>query len=222
MKKSVLNLILTFGLLTVFSGCSSGPRPVPALGREADWHFSRGEYDQAVTLYKEMAARYPGDWQAQYHYGVCQLELGETYEARQALEVAHTRRPGHVGIVDALAESMYLLGDENHLFAFLRERAESTQSVEAYLRLARYALELGDPDSARTALLTAILLDDGESVTPYLQAAAFAERIGDIEQAVNRLRQAYAIDPYDEFVKTRLRELGEIPGPTLAMPTGVW
>ena len=220
--KTTARLILTIVLIATITGCATGPRPVSSLRNDGDWHFNRGEFDQAVTYYRQITNRYPGDWQTQYMYGQCELKLGNIFEARQALEIAHTRRPGHVGIVDALSEAMYLQGDENRLFAFLRERAESTQTAEAYLRLARYMMEMGDADSARTALVTAILIDEGQTVTPYLQAATFAERIGDIELAVIRLRQAYAIDPYDEVVKTRLRDMGEIPGPTLAMPQGIW
>lgn len=220
--KTPARLIVTIALMATMTGCATGPRPVTSLREDGDWHYKRGEFDQAVTYYRQIANRYPGDWQAQHRYGRCELKLGNIFEARQALEIAHTRRPGHVGIVDALSEAMFLQGDENRLFAFLRERAESTQTAEAYLRQARYMIEMGDADSARTAIRTAILIDDGQTVLPYLQAATFAERIGDIEQAVIRLRQAYAIDPYDEVVKTRLRDLGEIPGPTLAMPPGIW
>jgi tetratricopeptide (TPR) repeat protein len=149
------------------------------------------------------------------------MELNRTYEARQALEIAHTLRPENDEIASALAEAIFRDDDENQLYAFLRERAQSRQDVVSYLRLAHYSIEMGDPDSARKAIETAILLDNGESVQPYLQAALFAERIGDLDQAVIRLRQAYGIDPLDESVKTRLRDMGEIPGPTLALPPGI-
>jgi tetratricopeptide (TPR) repeat protein len=220
MNRSIRNLMI-LGLLATMAGCSTAQRPATAIRQDADWHFQRGEYDQAVVYYREVVARYPGDWDAQYHYGTCELKLGRAAEARRALEIAHSRKPEHVGVVDALAEAMYQVGDDNRLFAFLRERADSTQTVHAYLRQARYAIELGDPDSARKAIETAIMIDNGESVEPYLIAALFAERIGDIEQAVKRLRQAYGINPTDDSVKTRLRALGEIPGPTLALPPGV-
>ncbi len=218
MRKLTRNLI-TLSLLLVLASCAGGrPRPATAIREDADRLFHRGDYEHAVTHYREITARYPGDWEAQYRYGLCELELGNAYEARQALDIAHDRRPQHVGIVDALAESLFQMGDEQRLFTFLRERAESTQSVDAYLRLAKYTLELGDPDSARKALENALILDDGQTVKPYLQAADFAQRLGDLDLAVIRLRQAYAINPFDEEVKTSLRNLGEIPGPTIALP----
>jgi Tfp pilus assembly protein PilF len=79
---------------------------------------------------------------------------------------------------------------------------------------------MNDPDSAQVAIRTAIELDDGRSVEPYLVAADLAERLGDLDLAVRRLRQAYGIDSRNDRVRERLRDLGEIPGPTLALPPG--
>jgi tetratricopeptide (TPR) repeat protein len=121
-------------------------------------------------------------------------------------------------VADALAEAMYAQEDYNRLFSFLRERAEATKTAQAYLRLARFAMDTNDADTARWAYDQAIEVDAGASVEPYVQAAAFHERVGDIEGAVRRLRQAYGIDPYDPRVSERLRALGEIPGPTIALP----
>ncbi len=66
----------------------------------------------------------------------------------------------------------------------------------------------------------AIVIDDGRGVEPYLAAASFAEQIGDVDLAIRRLRQAYGIDPYHEQVKSKLVAMGEIPGPTIALPPG--
>ena len=65
-----------------------------------------------------------------------------------------------------------------------------------------------------------IAIDNGQTTDPYLLAASFAERLGDLDLALRRLRQAYGIDPYDENVNDRLTALGEVPGPTLALPPG--
>jgi tetratricopeptide (TPR) repeat protein len=195
-------------------------RPTENIRESGDLFFQRGEYAAAASEYELIIERYPGDWEAQYKLGLSLLELDRPDEARQALEVAHTRKPGNPDIADALAEAMYAQGRENELYAFLRERAQSTQSVHAHLRLARYATELNDPDSAQLALDTAIEIDEGQSVEPYLQAADFAIRLGDIERALRRLRQAYGIDPYDDRVKQRLRDLGEVPGPSIVLPPG--
>jgi tetratricopeptide (TPR) repeat protein len=198
-------------------GCAS-QRPADAMRDSGDWHFKRGEYAMAAAEYESIAKRYPGDWQAQYQLGLCLIETEQYASARRALEVANDRKPHDPAIADALAEAMFHQGDEEHLYTFLRERAEEEQTPRAYLRLARYAARVNDPDTARVAIDTAIRLDNGQSVTPYIAAADLAERLGDLDRAVRRLHQAYGIDPYNEKVSERLRALGEIPGPTLAMP----
>lgn len=203
----------------IVGGCQT-QRPVTAIRDKADWLYDRGDYDAARSEYSEIVARYPGDWEAQYRLGQCQLTLENPVEARRALEIAHTRKPNNEKISDALAESMYQLGEEETLFAFLNQRARATQSVPAYLRLAHYAMQSGDADTAKLAVNTAMSLDDGRTVDPYLVAADFSEQLGDPEAAVQRLRQAYGIDPTDSRVVKRLRALGEIPGPTLALPPG--
>ncbi|MHC4415084.1 MAG: tetratricopeptide repeat protein [Planctomycetota bacterium] len=215
MSRATVVLIL---LSAMMAGC--GARPVETIRDSGDFRFERGNFAGAAEEYTEITERYPGDWEAHYRLGLCQLELQRLDEARRALEIARTQRPRDTRIADALAESMFQQGDEAALFAFLKGRAEADQTVEAYLRMARYAVAMGDPDSAQVAFETAIVLDDGRSVEPYLEAAAFAERLGDMDEALRRLRQAYGIEPLDERVNQRLRDLGEVPGPTFALPPG--
>ncbi|MHC4989785.1 MAG: tetratricopeptide repeat protein [Planctomycetota bacterium] len=217
--RNLVVMAASAALLLGVAGCNS-ERPVEDIRVSADHRLSLGDYESAAAEYALIAERYPGDWQAQYKLGLCSLELEQYAEARQALEVAHTLRPRDRAVADALAEAMYRQGDENQLITFLREQAEKTRSVYAYRRLARYAVAQGDMDTANIALETAIEFDEGRSVEPYLDASDFAQRIGDLELAIRRLRQAYGIDPQDERVSERLTALGEIPGPTLALPPG--
>lgn len=189
--------------------------------RERGEHaFSRAEYGDAATNYGQIADRYPGDWEAQYRLGQSLLELDRPEEARRALEIAMTRRPNNADVADALAEAIYRTDNQSDLFAFLRGRTNEQQTVYSYLRLARYASDVGDPDNAKVALETAVEIDQGRTVEPYLQFATFAEGIGDFDLAVRRLRQAYGIDPRDERVTDRLIALNEVPGPTIALPPG--
>jgi tetratricopeptide (TPR) repeat protein len=199
-------------------GC--GERPIETMRSRGDYLFDRGEYADAATEYAQITDRYPGDWRAHYRLGLCRLELDELSAARRELEVAHTIKPGDADVVDALAEAMLLQGQDEQLFGFVKAQAESEQTVRAWLRMGRYAARIGDADSAKTAFETAIVLDKGKTTEPYLQASKFAEELGDMDEALRRLRQAYGIDDEDRRVLKRLRELGEIPGPTIALPPG--
>jgi len=231
-----MNRALAFTLslvLAVFlAGCTT-QTPTHVHMDDGDFYFKHADYTQAAENFGEVASRYPGNWYAQYRLGQSLMELGQLAGARRALEIAHDRRRFDQDVSDALAEVMFRQGAEAQLYAFLRERADATQSVHSHLRLAHYAIQLNDPDSARLAIQTAIEFDEGTDVEPYLAGADLAERVGDLEMAVRRLRQAYGINPRDERVLTRLRDLGEIPGPltrlrdlgeipgpTIALPPG--
>jgi len=214
-----LSLLVFCACVVLAAGCAV-QRPVDDLRASGDLHLQYGRYDQAASDFSEIVARYPGDWEAQYKLGMARMAMGDTTSARRALEIAHSRKPSNEDVADALAEVMYAQQDFNRLFAFLRERADATKTSQAYLRLARYAMDTNDADTARWSYDRAIEVDAGASVEPYVQAAAFHERVGDIDGAITRLRQAYGIDPYDQRVTDRLRALGEVPGPTIALPTG--
>ncbi|MBX3375347.1 MAG: tetratricopeptide repeat protein [Phycisphaeraceae bacterium] len=212
-------LLLALAGSIVVSGCAS-PRPVDRVRESGDHHFDRGEYREAAAEYREIVDRYPGDWMGQYRYGLSLLELREYEAARRALKVATDRRPADPDLADAYAEALFRAEAPAQLFAFLRDRAEQTGSSRAWMRLARYAAESGDPDTARLAIDTAIAVDPESSTAPYLLAADLAEAIGDVDLSVRRLRQALWIDVQNDAVNTRLRALGHVPGPTFRLPPG--
>lgn len=219
MTRSALAVLPALALGLALAGCS-GARPIESVRTSADFSFQQKEYEHAAVEYTEIVDRAPGDWLAQYRLGQCELELGNPDRARTALEIAHARQPDNTDVIDALAEAMFRQGDEQALFEMLTARAQSEQTVHAWLQLGRYSAELGDADSALAAFETAIELDGGRSVEPYVQTALFSQQIGDLDAALRRLRQAYKIDPDDPLVDQRLRDLGEVPGPTLALPPG--
>lgn len=213
--------LIVFCLGAVFLAGCAAQRPVEDLRASGNRHLQYARYNEAASDFSEIVSRYPGDWDAQYKLGLAEQQLHDLTAARRALEIAHTRKPSNEDVADALAEVMYAQQDLNRLFAFLRDRAETTKTAQAYLRLARYAMDTNDADTAHRAFDRAVEVDAGASVEPYLQASAFHEKIGDIDGAIRRLRQAYGIDPYDQRVVDKLRALGEVPGPTLALPPGV-
>ena len=210
--------LMMISSLVLLSGCAQ--RPIETIRGNGDFLYDHGDYVAAAEEYGAIVELYPGDWRALYQLGRCRLVLDDPTGARQVLEVAYTNHPGDADIADALAESMFQIGDEERLFEFLRQCADSGQSVRAWLRLARYSSELGDADTAQAAYETAIAIDEGRTTEPYLEAAEFAQAIGDVDEALRRLRQAYYINPRDSRVNQRLRDLGEVPGPTIALPPG--
>jgi Flp pilus assembly protein TadD len=213
-----LRMILALATMTVISGCSA-PRPTEAVRESGEWRFKAGRYDEARDEYAEIVSRFPGDWDAQYKLGLSMMKTGELAGARRAIETAHSLKPENREVAAALAEVMDQQNDDDRLFAYLRERASSSQSVEDYLMMAHYMMEK-DPDTAQTAIATAIQLDDGKTTQPYIDAAKLDERLGHLEDAVRRLRQAYGINPNDMRVRERLKAMGEDPNKVTPLPPG--
>lgn len=212
----VISVLFTAALLP---GCQKA-RPLEVVRTSGDQYFAAGNYSAARDQYAELVSRSPGDWQGQYKLGLSLLQTGEYAAARRALEIAYSARRDNPDVANALAEAMFRLGEESKLFAFLRERASTRQTVDAYLQLGKYALELNDPDSAQTAIETAIQIDGGKTTEPYLAAATLAERLGHLDVAVSRLRQALGINPMDPRVQAGLRTLGEDPAHITPLPPG--
>ena len=215
--RTVLPVLLLVAGILFAAGCQ---KPVRTIRKEADFDFNQGRYEKASGLYDQILQRQPGDWEAQYHYGVCMLNLGQVSRARHALELALAANPTDNQIAFALAEVLFEEGDTKRLYQLLQSRGTDPRNVHAYLLLADYAIRLNDADSAMEAINIAITYDQGATTAPYIQAARLAEHLADSEQAIRRLRQAYAIDPDDEYVNEALVEYGEIPGPTLGLPAG--
>ena len=215
--------LFTIGFISAttifFAGCQVRTS-TDVLKRTSNMALWEGNYQDAAQGYQELTDRQPGNWLWQYRLGISELSLEKLTKARRSLEIANTLRPNDREIIEALAEAMFRQGDKDHLMTMLQEEAQATQSIDMYMLLGDYLMEMGDPDSASTAYSTAIVLDDGRNIGPYLKASSFAEQLGDREMAVRRLRQAYGIEPGNEEVCNRLTALGEIPGPSQSLPPG--
>lgn len=201
------------------TGCTQQRRPIEVVRASGDQKFKVGNYAGARDEYAEIVSQFPGDWQAQYKLGLSMIETQQYARARQALETAYTLRPTQE-VADGFAKALFMQKDESRLFAFLRERATTTRATPAYLELGRYSVELNDPDSAKVAFDTAIEVDRGKTTEPYIEAAKLEERLGHLDVAVNRLRQAYGINPYDTRVHEMLRRMGEDPFKLQPLPPG--
>lgn len=211
--------VLLLAVIVFAGGCTQQRRPAEVVRTSGDQKYRVGDYAGARDEYAEIVSQYPGDWQAQYKMGLCMIQTGQYARARQALETAYTLKPNQE-VANGLAQAMFMQKDESQLFAFLRQRATETRSTAAYIELGKYSMDLNDPDSAKVAFDTAIEVDQGKTTEPYLEAAKLEERLGHLDVAINRLRQAYGINPYDTRVIEMLRRLGEDPSKLKPLPPG--
>ncbi len=209
------------GLVTsLLAGCN-GPRPTDQSIAYGNHYLEYEKWQEAADEFKPVLEHSPGNWRAEYGYGVAMTNLGDLPAARSALERANARMPSNMDVVFALAQVMYQQKDASQLYQLLQGSASEFGSQAAYLKLAEYAMELKDNDTALMALQGEITVDEGFSVDrstePYLRMAQLQEQIGNRDEAVRRLRQAYAIQPLDPRVIAALEAQGMQPGPGTAL-----
>ena len=207
---AVGTLALSFSLV----GCSARV-PARSLAERAHFNFWAQNWQLAQVEYAELVDRFPDNWEYQYKLGTSALHDNDLDTARQSLSIAETLRPQDRVIALNLAETMYRQDDRDALFNFLVDRAESTQKSDDWLVLARYSLDLDDPDMARLAIQEALVLDVSDSAAPYIVAAELSERLGDIDGALQSLKIAWTLEPENAQVQAMIRGLGEVPGPTM-------
>jgi tetratricopeptide (TPR) repeat protein len=202
-------------LLTIV-GC--GQPSNTSLLEQGNYAMWQNRWPDAANAFTKATSQHPGDWEAQYKLGKCYLEMGEPQKATQSLAIAESLRPNDTEISDMYAESLLLSGERDLLFTYLLKRARRVENVRAWTVFAEYAMEIDDPDSAVTAINTAINLSDGTDARPRVIAATFAERLGDDALAVTHWKEAWIIEPTNEDISNALRAHGIVPGPTM---TGV-
>lgn len=215
-KPMIVGLGAVGGLAWCLSMAACSARvPAESLAQRAHFNFWAENWQLAQEEYTELVDRYPDDWEYQFKLGTAALHNNDLDSARQYLSIAETLRPQDRVISLNLAETMYRQDDRDALFMFLVDRAESTQRSDDWLVLARYSLDLDDPDMARLAVQEALILDVSGSPAPHIVAAELSERMGDIDGALRSLKIAWTLDPENAQVQAMIRGLGEVPGPTM-------
>ncbi len=210
----LVGLMLAVGM----SGCG---RPISEVRAGANHHYFNGDYQQAQPLYEEVAERRPGNAQSNYELGRNLLAMGRFSEARERMILAYNLEPSNATYFEGLADALAAAGNEDDLFDALEHRIRDRGGVADYIMLGRYAQKVGKADEAERAFLAAAEIDGGETVVPQRALAEFYRSIGDEKAEVERLRMMLWFDSTDAAVNTRLRELGQIPGPTFVLePVG--
>jgi tetratricopeptide (TPR) repeat protein len=221
-RRRTLGLLATvvIAVAGVLAGCSPDPSFYQRRGLQRYQQLNRP--DAARADFARAVEINPTFWNSHYHLGLIALQQGDTAIARRHLEVAlalvRDKPKLAKPIVDALAEAIFQQDDYPRLIGFLNEVTDQYATLHDFLRRARYYEKMADHDNAQIAYRQAIKIATAEDVTPFLALADFYLRIGATDQALATLRQAYSLAPAHEEISKRIRELGEVPGPTLALP----
>lgn len=222
MTGRMLSVLGMIGLaVTLGSGCANqdteDPRSAGRIQIQSRIAFEQGDYVKALDGFTTVLDRRPGSAAAQYDVGRTRLALGEGVAAREHLTIAHDLEPENPVYLDALADAMVATGELDELFGLLDRRAEEGDGIEGHLRTGRIAEKLGLVDEAEQAYLKAEALDVENSEAAQRALAELYRRAGDPSRELERLRVLLYFAPMDEEVRERVRALGEVPGPSLAL-----
>jgi predicted Zn-dependent protease len=214
--KPILGGVAGLLAMTILAGCNT-PRALPRVKEQGDRAYRQGQYDQARKEYEEYVSRKPGEAEVELQLARTLLELDQAHEALGHAQQAFDLRPGEEPYIETYAEALLASEKSDQLYRFLRGLAQDRGQVADYVRLGRFTARMGDADGAEHALNRAAELDRGQTTAPQIALADFYKSIGDKEHEKQRLRMALYLDPTNQEVMARLRALGEIPGPSLAL-----
>lgn len=217
MRAHGLVIGVVLGVVLAAGGCESGPS-TNALGIYGDNALEAGNYAEAATYYEQFVDRRPLDPEGRYKLATAYLGDNRPSLAREQFLLGLELRGQDERFIEGTADALVEMGQQESLFKLLRGRAQKTQDVADYIRLGRFAARVGDADEAEQALLFAAKLDEGMNIEPQLELAEFYQLVGDDARQLERLRMALFIEPENKDVMDRIRGLGEVPGPSYAIP----
>ncbi len=207
--------ILTLALAAL-SACT-GTRTLPAVKEMGDRQYRHENWEAARADYQEYVDRKPGEAEVQMKLAQCLVKLGQADTAVTHAQVAFDIQPNNPEALETYCLAMAESKRSDELFRLLNGNCETRGNVSDFDRLARYQLKMGDPDGAERSFIMAAKTDGGKTIEPQLALADFYKSINDKAGEKKRLRMALSFDPANQDIYNRLRALGEIPGPSLAL-----
>jgi len=193
-------------------GCE-GPSAarLEVLGDEA---FAEGRYEEALASYEAALEKAPNDAEAHHNRGLALLALDRPLEARESFAVAYDLEPENEAYLGSLVDALVEAGRDDRALELLEGLANDELTAEAFIRLGDLQRRLGLPDEARVSYRRAAAVSEGSKPEPYRALAELYRRLGDDEAELRQLSYVLYLDPEDQRASSRVRELGEIPGPS--------
>lgn len=208
-------VVLIAGLMCLnLAGCTKRPRSAGEIREAANNAYARGDYEKALAEWELYAEVQPVPLASDLGRGKALLALERPGEAIIPLERVYRDDPMDEEKLQLLIQAFLSAGEHERLITLLRDRTRQPGTVEEYLRLGRYAEDIGDPDEAERALLAAARVDRGLHIEPQLRLAEFYYRLPNAEKALERYAMALWFDYTNTVVGDRIRALGETPGRT--------
>lgn len=214
---TVWALLMALGPGLMLGGCEAGPS-LRAMRTQGDRALEQRNYAEAVDWYEQYVQRRPIEPEVRYRLGTAYLGLKKPVKAREEFLQGLENDDDVDRYIEGIATALVETGQRDQLFNVLRRHASNTRQPKDYILFGKFASIVGDPDTAEVAFSEAALLDQGRSVEPQLALADFYGSLGDTGREIERLRMVLFIDVTNEAANARLRELGEVPGPSIVIP----
>ena len=214
--RSRLFIALALAAGSVLSaGCAQ--RSLVAVRESGDYNYKMGHYDAALTDYKEYVERAPGKPEVHQMLGNTYMKLGETGLGREQLLMANAMRVEDDQIFADMCAALYTDKQYDDLNRVLRQRTVDRGRMQDWALLATYSEKLGDRDEAQRAWLTAAKVSNGRAVDPQIGLARLYMQVGDMDRSRQCTAMAYWLEPGNPNVQILVRDVKEVPGPTLGV-----
>lgn len=211
--------ILLGTLCGALTGCSQRPiYLVKAAGNEA---LASGDIAGARANYGEWAEREPANPEAHYAYGQALLAGNEPRRAREQFELAYRLSPSEGRYIDGLVDALVASDQIDAVYRILGPAAEDSATAADYIRLGRASARAGLPDEAQRSYRRAVAIEP-RNPAAYRALAEFYRSLGNQPEEVRALRVLLGLEPLNAEVPARLRDLGQVPGPSFVLPPEVY
>ncbi|MFT3685413.1 MAG: tetratricopeptide repeat protein [Phycisphaerales bacterium] len=210
-------LVLTAAAL--LAGCTP---PASSYREQGEVRLEAGQYTQSIENYEKYLELRPGDNEARFNLAKAYMAVNEPAKAATNLRIVHTQVPNHPEYTELLAESLLASGRRDELYRLLKSEAMDQQTMSDWLRLGQFALRQGDKDTALVALLASAKVDGGRSYEPHVALYDYYRSMGQKPEAIRRIRMAAWVAPRSAEVQKRIKESGEVNGPTFPLRPAEW
>lgn len=215
MSRFLSIVALVLGALAL-GGCQA-QRNLDLVREMGNRNYALENYPAALADYQEYVTRKPDGVDVRYSLAMTEMKLGEPQKAREQFYQCLAVHPDNEQYAQGLAEALLACNEREELITFLTREARDRGRPGDYERLGRYQFQLGNVDEAKLALITAAKLEGVKSIKPQMELADLYRSLGDRENELKRLRMALYIEPRNQEIQKRIRELGEVPGPSFVL-----
>jgi tetratricopeptide (TPR) repeat protein len=157
--------------------------------------YSKGNYDEAIKLFKEVITKFPTSIEGYYNLGLSYLRKDNLDQALVLFEKAKLLNPEAYAVYLALGEGYFKKGDNKSAIAAYTKASEiEPENSRAYYNLGMTLYKQNDTEAALMAFGKCIELDP-QKPTPYYQAGLVALKTGDYEKSIGYFEKFLKIEP---------------------------